>query len=121
MATIIIILIIIVLVCIAIRRIFRTVRYGGSCCSSGSAMDKKIRVKDKKKANYPFSYKLRVDGMVCSGCVRRVENAINKDGELWAKVDLEHKEVHVLAKKEMKREDFADLLKGTSYTVLGME
>jgi copper chaperone CopZ len=121
MATAIIILIIIALICIAIRRIYRTIRFGGSCCSAGTDMDKKIKVKDKKKANYPFSYKLKVDGMVCSGCVRRVENAINKDGELWAKVDLEHKEVNVLAKKEMTREDFRNLLMETPYTILGME
>ena len=48
MATAIIILIIIALICIAIRRIYRTIRFGGSCCSAGTDMERKIKVKDKK-------------------------------------------------------------------------
>ena len=121
MGNIIVILIIIALVGLGVLHIYRTVRYGGSCCSSGTAMDKKVRVKDRNKANYQFSYKLKVDGMVCSGCVRRVENALNSDGNLWAKADLEHKEVRVLSKKEMGREDFAQLFKELPYTLLNIE
>ena len=52
---------------------------------------------------------------------RRVENAVNSDGELWGKVDLEHKTVNVLAKKEMEMKDFVELLKEMPYTVLGIE
>lgn len=121
MGNIIIILILLVLVCVAVMRIYRTIKYGGSCCGSGNAMEKKVRVKDRNKANYKYSYVLKVDGMVCSGCVRRVENALNSDGELWARVDLEHKEVQVLSKKEMDREDFMRLFKGMPYTLLSVE
>ena len=45
MANVIIISVLILLICVGARRIWRTVRYGGSCCSSGSAPDKKIRVR----------------------------------------------------------------------------
>ncbi len=121
MGNVIIIAILTVLVCVGARRIWRTVRYGGSCCSSGSAPDKKIRVKDKNKANYPFSYKLKIEGMVCSGCARKVENALNSEGELWATVDLGNKEADVLSKRVMSRDDFLQLLKGTSYTLVDVE
>ena len=121
MANVIIISVLIVLVCVGVRRIWRTARYGGSCCSSGGAPDKKIRVKDRNKANYPFSYKLRIEGMVCSGCVRKVENALNSEGELWAKADLGSKEVEVLSKRVMSRDDFLQLLKGTSYTLIDIK
>lgn len=113
-----IVLIIISLMCIATVRIYRTIRYGGSCCGGSGVPDKKIRVSDRKRSNYPHQYTLKVDGMVCSGCVRKVENAINSDGQLWATADPEHKEVLVLAKKNMTRDDFVNLLKGTSYTLL---
>ena len=63
MVNVIIISVLIVLVYMGARRIWRTARYGGSCCSSGSAPDKKIRVKDRNKENYPFSYKLKIEGM----------------------------------------------------------
>ncbi|MCR5831313.1 MAG: heavy-metal-associated domain-containing protein [Lachnospiraceae bacterium] len=118
MANVIIILLLIVFICVGAGRIWRTIRYGGSCCSSGGSPDKKVRVKDKNKGNYPFSYTLRIEGMVCSGCVRRVENALNSDGELWAKVDLGSKEAKVLSKRAMSRDDFLQLLKGTSYTLV---
>lgn len=121
MGNILIILIILVLLFLGVRRIYRTIRYGGSCCSNGGAPDKKVPVTDRHKANYPFHYRLKVEGMVCAGCARKVENAINSDGMLWAKADLEHKEVSVRAKKEMSRDDFMDLLKGTSYTLLDVE
>lgn len=113
-----VILIIIILVFLGVRRIYHTIRYGGSCCSGGGGMEKRVRVRDRKKTNYPYSYRLKVDGMVCAGCARKVENVINSDGGLWAKVNLEKKEVHVLSKREMNRDDFVRLLDGTSYTLL---
>ena len=121
MVNAIIILIIIVLVSVAVWRIYNTVRYGGSCCGSGGAMEKRIRVKDRNRANYPFSYVLKVEGMVCSGCVRKVENAINSDGELWAVADLERKAVRVLSKKKMERTDFMRLFSGMSYTLMDVK
>lgn len=121
MANAIIIIILIIVVCVAVRHIYHTVKHGRSCCGSSREMEKKVRVKDRNKANYPFSYKVKVEGMVCAGCARRVENAINSDGELWGKADLEHKEVNVLAKRKMEMKDFAELLKDVPYTVLGVE
>ena len=118
MADAVITLIIIALMCAASVRIYRTIRYGGSCCGGAGSPDKKVRVKDKNRSNYQYCYTLKVEGMVCSGCVRKVENAINSDGQLWATANLEHKEVRVLAKKTMDKDSFMDLLKGTSYTLL---
>ena len=118
MANAILIFIIIALICVAVRRIYKTVRYGSSCCGGSEGMEKKISVKDRNKGNYPFSYRLKVDGMVCAGCVRKVENAINSEGELWAKADLGSKEVEVLSKRVMSRDDFLQLLRGTSYTLV---
>jgi len=121
MGNAVIILILVLLLFFGARQIYRTVRFGGSCCGGGGGFDKKVRVGDHNKAHYPFAYKLTVEGMVCAGCARKVENAINSDGMLWAKVNLEHKEVDVLAKKEMNRGDFMQLLKGTSYTLADMK
>ena len=121
MGNTVIILILIIFVFIGIRRIYHTVRYGGSCCSGSGEMDKKVRVRDRKRSNYPYSYKLKVDGMVCAGCARRIENTLNSDGELWAKVNLEHKEVQVLSKRKMEREDFLRLFRDLPYTLLNIE
>ena len=121
MGNVIIILILLFLVFLGVRKIYKTIRFGGSCCGSGQTLDKKIKVKDKNKSNYSYTYKLRVDGMVCSGCARRVENTLNSDGELWAKVDLGNKEVTVLSKREMNKKQFIYLLKETPYTITNFE
>lgn len=120
MGNIIVVLIIIILIVIAIMRIRNTIKNGGSCCSSATAPAPKIRVNDKDRSHYPYKYLLKVEGMVCSGCVRNVENAINSEGDMWAKVDLEHKEVTVLAKRQMSRNGFIDILKDTPYTLMDM-
>lgn len=121
MGNVIIILFLLILVFFGIRRIYKTIRFGGSCCGSGQALDKKVKVKDKDKSNYPYIYKLGVEGMVCSGCARRVENTFNSDGELWAKVNLENKEVTVLSKREMDKKQFSEILKETTYTITNVE
>lgn len=121
MGNVIIILILLFLVFLGVRKIYKTIRFGGSCCGSGKALDKKVKVKDKNKNNYPYIYKLGVEGMVCSGCARRVENTFNSDGELWAKVDLGNKEVTVLSKREMNKKQFINLLKETPYTITNFE
>ena len=53
------------------------VRKGSSCCGEHEETAKRIRVADKNKSNYPYSYILSIEGMVCSNCVRNVENALN--------------------------------------------
>ena len=111
-------LIISALLLTAIWHIRNKLLHGSSCCGAGSEPVKKVKVKDRNKANYPYEYTLKVEGMVCSGCAQKVENACNVSEGLWARTDLEHKTVHVRAKRIMNREAFAELLKETGYTLM---
>ncbi len=121
MGNVIISLVLLLLIGVSFARIIRIVKYGGSCCGGGSDMAPKVKVADKNRSHYPYSYLLKVEGMVCSGCVRNVENAINSDGELWAEADLGNKEVKVLAKRKMGRDDFLKLFEKTHYTLSDIE
>lgn len=38
---------------------------------------KKIRPADKQKSHYLHTYKLEIEGMTCSNCSTRIENAFN--------------------------------------------
>lgn len=58
----------------------KKLRAGGGCCGPHEAAEKKVRVADRDKSHYPYTAVLRVDGMTCSNCVRRVENAIKPPG-----------------------------------------
>ena len=78
-------------------------------------------VEDMDESHYPFKYHVPVDGMMCSNCAARVENAINAMGDTWAHVNLGRKRAEVLAKTEKTEGDFASALKGTDYKVTGFE
>lgn len=91
-----------------------------SCCGSAESVLPKA-VADTDESHYPFRYNVSVDGMMCSNCAARVENAINASGDTWAHVNLGRHRAEVLAKHEKTEEDFRKALKGTDYKVTGFE
>ena len=121
MGNIIIIMALIFIVSIALYGTVKRIRFGSSCCGTKTPPEKKVKVRDKNIANYPYKYILHVDGMHCSNCARRVENAINKSGDNWAHVNLGRKRAEVLSKTEKTEDDFTKALKGTDYKVTGFE
>ena len=118
MGTIIIILVLIAIIVLALSSIKKRIKYGSACCGSHDAAPAKIKVKDKNKAHYPYTYTLSVDGMHCSNCAIRVENALNATEGLWAKVSLENKSVTVLAKNPNEESELAKKITEAGYTVL---
>ena len=118
MGTTIVIFVLAIIVVCAILSIRKRIKYGSSCCGTHDAAPKKIKVKDKNKAHYPYTYTLTVDGMHCSNCARRVENALNSKDGVWAKVNLEKKSVLVRAKSQLKWEDFSTLINEAGYTLI---
>ena len=118
MGTTIVIFVLAIIVFCAILSIRKRIKYGSACCGTHDAAPKKIKVKDKNKAHYPYTYNLNVDGMHCSNCARRVENALNVKEGVWAKVDLEKKSVLVRAKSQLKWEDFSTLINKAGYTLI---
>lgn len=72
----------------AVRQIIKRKKYGGSCCGEHEETVKKIQAADRRKSHYPYSAVLKVEGMTCENCARRVENALNTLDGTWAKVDI---------------------------------
>lgn len=91
-----------------------------SCCGSAETVLPK-RVEDTDESHYPFRYIVTIDGMKCSNCAANVENAINAQGDTWARVNLGRRRAEVLAKKEKTEDDFVRALKGTGYKVASFE
>ena len=118
MGTIIVIFVLAIIVVCAILSTRKRIKYGSACCGTHDAAPKKIKVKDKNKSHYPYTYTLTVDGMHCSNCARRVENALNSKDGVWAKVNLEKKSVLVRAKSQLKWEDFSTLINKAGYTLI---
>ena len=118
MGTAIVILVLVIIVVCAILSVRKRIKYGSSCCGTHDAAPKKIRVHDKNKAHYPYTYTLTVDGMHCSNCARRVENALNSKEGIWAKVNLENKTVLVRSKNPLEATDLSKIISDVGYTVI---
>jgi copper chaperone CopZ len=118
MGSIIIIAILVVIILFAIKSVVHRIRHGSACCGERDAPQKKVKVKDKNKAHYPFQYILAVDGMRCSNCTRNVENALNSLDGIWATADLQEKEVIVLSKTIRENSELERIVAQAGYTVL---
>ena len=116
----IIILILIAVVGVAVMGTVKRVRHGSACCGEHDAAPKKVRVSDHNKNNYPYAYEIEVDGMHCSNCTRRVENAFNKQDGCWAKADLADRKVTLMSKGEVREEVCSRIISDAGYTMLNM-
>ena len=118
MENVIIITALIAIMTCSIYSTVRRIRYGSSCCGEKTPPDKKVRVKDRNKTNYPYEYILRVDGMHCSNCARRIENAFNSTDGRWARADIANNEVMLLSKHEETQRDLSDIVSSAGYVML---
>ena len=121
MATL-IISVLLALACIyGVYSYIRKLRYGGCCCGSHEAAIKKVKVADRDKTHYPYEAVLAIDGMTCSNCVRRVENALNQLDGVWAQVDLSSHQVTVRMKQALSEDTLRDAVRAAGYIVLSIQ
>ena len=113
-----VVIILLGIVALAVYGTVKRIRYGSSCCGEKTPPEKKVKVKDRNKASYPFVYRLKVDGMHCANCARRVENAINSLEGCWAVVDFGKKEVTLRTKRETTEQDMSAVIAKAGYTVI---
>ena len=118
MGTVIITLVLIAIIIFSIFSIIKRIKYGSACCGTHDAAPKKIRVKDKNKSHYPYSYTLTVDGMHCSNCARHVENALNTKEGVWATVKLENNTVLVRSKNPLEWDELSPVISKAGYTLI---
>lgn len=114
--------IVIALVCVyAIYSYGKKLRQGGGCCGTHDAAEKKVKVSDHNKEHYPYTVTLDIDGMTCSSCSRRVENALNEIGGVWAKVDLGAHKATVRLKQEPDEAVLRAAVQRAGYTVMSVQ
>lgn len=97
-------------------------KLSSGCCGSGDAPVKRIKVADKNKANYPYSALLTVDGMMCSACQTRVENALNALDGVWARADVSAGTVKLLMKQPVPEDRLRSTINELGvYTLMKIE
>lgn len=117
-----IIIAVIVLICAyAVYSYCKKLRQGGGCCGSHEAAEKKVMVADRDKSHYPYRAVLTIDGMTCSNCARRVENALNRLDGVWATVDLMSRKAELRLKQKPDGDTLRQTVREAGYTVLSLE
>ena len=117
-STAIIVLLLVLLIGWAISRVVRRSKKGGGCCGSHEEALKRISVQDRNKNHYPYQRILTIGGMSCENCAVRVENALNKMPDTWAKADFSEKKATVLTKEEPDEHQLRKAVTSAGYSVL---
>ena len=96
------------------------IRRGGGCCGEHEQAPKKLKASRRSLTDHKYTYIAEVDGMVCSNCLTRVENAFNRIDGIYAKGELSSKTVKLLSISPLTRRQAADILSGTTYTLIDL-
>jgi len=99
----------------------RKILHGSSCCGEKEAPVERVRASDMDPSHYPYHYLLNVEGMTCTNCTRRMENAFHQTREALAKVDLGTKQVKLSYKRSVTRQELAKIVDAAGYTLMEFE
>lgn len=121
MATGIIVLLLIAVCGYSVYSYLHKLRHGGGCCGEHEAALKKVKVQDRDKSHYPYTVVMRVDGMTCANCARRVENALNVLPGTWAAVDLGEKNATILLKDTPQEDALRQAVRQAGYLPLSVQ
>lgn len=117
MGTEIIIGILIVIIFIALRSSVKHLKGQGGCCGGGDAPKK---VKKQKLETIAFVKRIKVDGMTCDHCKKRVENALNSIHQVNAKVDLSAGEAVVKLGEAVSEDRLREAIEHEGYRVVSI-
>ncbi|WP_122642212.1 heavy-metal-associated domain-containing protein [Luxibacter massiliensis] len=114
-----IICVVIILICVlGVRSYAKKLTQG--CCGGGDAV-KKVKPKDKNTAHYPYISKVQIEGMTCTNCGQRIENAFNSMEGVWAKVDSQAGNGTIRMKQRLKEEELKKVVERLGYTAVNVE
>lgn len=120
MANVLIVLVLVALCGYGAYSYIHKLRHGGGCCGEHEAAPKKVKVEDHNRKHYPYKVVIRVDGMTCGNCARRVENALNRLPGTWAEVDLGARQATVLLKEPPQEQLLDQTVRDAGYLPLSI-
>lgn len=113
-STIIIVIILVVILFFAIKNSIPHFRGEGGCCG-GSGKEKLI--KPKKLENVTATKIVKIEGMRCENCHRRVQNALNSIDGVNAKVNGEKAVAVVKLGREIEDSELKEAITSLGYSV----
>lgn len=109
-ATVVIGLILLLFVLWSLRSYIRKLRTG--CCGGG---DGSVRPADAHVSHYPCHLALRVSGMHCAGCARRIESTFNSRPGTMARVNARTGRADIYTMEPLEATDACALIARAGY------
>lgn len=103
-------------VVLGIRSYLKKLKTG--CCGSGGDSVKQSRPRDTNLSHYPYTKTVRIEGMHCQNCARRVENAFHAREGYFVKVNLSKQEALVRTKTPVSEEELKQVIRSLGYRVV---
>ena len=113
-ATIAIGLLLLIAAVLGLRYYMRRLRSG--CCGGGDAPER-VRPADANPAHYAHHVRVRIEGMCCLHCARRVENAFNSRPGMMARVKLSAATADVYSVEPLEEGELRSLIARAGYAV----
>ena len=117
--TILILAVIAVVAFITVRNYRKQLKEG--CCGAGGddGPGAKVEPKDTNQDNYKYIADVKIEGMHCENCVRKVENAVNRIDGAWADVDLASNSAKILRKEPKLEKQIKMAIANNDFLVTG--
>ncbi|HIU14814.1 MAG TPA: heavy-metal-associated domain-containing protein [Candidatus Ventricola intestinavium] len=119
MANTIIVVVLVAVLVIGVKSYARKLAHG--CCGSGDDAPKKVRVADKNPAHYPYCVRVSIEGMTCSRCRQRVEDALNRIEGVFAQVSLRESSATVRMKRPVSADEMRRVIAQAGYQAVKIE
>ena len=97
---------------------FRRLKKGGGCCGEHESAVVQSGPRDRNRAHYPYQITLKIGGMTCENCARRVENALNALDGVWARVRVDDAAARILCKQPPDEDALRRAVRGAGYVAL---
>lgn len=114
MTTAIIIVLLVGACVVAVRSYAKKLSRG--CCGAGGDKEWKV-TKTDDLAEYTFRYSVKIGGMSCKNCAARIENALNRQDGIFAKVDFKRGTAVVYTKEPLPEIAVRSTIVGLGYSV----
>ncbi len=117
--TILILAVIAVVAFITVRNYRKQLKEG--CCGAGGddGPGAEVEPKDTNQDNYKYIADVKIEGMHCENCVRKVENAVNRIDGAWADVDLASNSAKILLKDPKLEKQIKMAIANNDFLVTG--
>ena len=101
----------------ALRQTIRKLRRGGGCCGEHESVARK-KSADRNASHYSYTVRLKLGGMTCDNCARRIANALNELEGTMAKVSFGSKTGEVRCKEKPDEQRIRQAVAKAGYVVM---